>query len=545
MSRRTLISSIAAVILTATFLAPMSQAQNAEADCRNLPGERSDDGWTSHEQLGQELAQIEATSSGRVTVDVIGHSHRGREIYAARVGTGDRVLLVTSEIHGNEKTGTGALLEMLKTLGSSDSPQAQAVREGMTLVAVPKFNPDGAELNRRQNDFPWADVVATYPQLAGMTPPFYFSSGAGGFDLNRDFNADLSYDVPQPQDRPANESQPGMYLTNEARALRDLYVSLRDEFDIVDGYVDLHHMGPCSQQDGARPNLVTIDPPSSAAGSYEAAGATSGPTPTRQGLSGEIVLVNDGTDNPTRACQPLVGFPDGSIALIDRNPCPGQSTNNSHLTKINNAQDAGAVAVIMVNHLDTLPGNVGGNDPEIMIPVVHISRADGDLIKAGLPATGGIKNVVGQYVTVALDHPPLGSDADGNPQYSDWPLLDQDKSRRFALAAALGLYDHAGGGNAELSPFFGGVTRYIHNQVSDGYATDRNFAGQARSAFALNGSGTVLFEVRGQQDAWGQKQMGMLTQVVLTGLWGIAERMADGSIDELNGDDFYNLPKYW
>jgi hypothetical protein len=188
---------------------------------------------------------------------------------------------------------------------------------------------------------------------------------------------------------------------------------------------------------------------------------------------------------------------------------------------------------------------VGGNDPDIMIPVVHISRADGDVIKAGLPATGGIKNVVGQYVTVALDHPPLGSDADGNPQYSEWPLLDQDKSRRFALAAALGLYDHAGGGNAEPSPFFGGVTRYIHNQVSDGYATDRNFAGQARSAFALNGSGTVLFEVRGQQHAWGQKQMGLLSQVVLAGLWGIAERMADGSIDELNGDDFYNLPKYW
>ena len=544
MSARTLISSIATAILAATFLAPLSEAQDAQADCRNLPGERSDDGWTNHEQLGLNLAHIEATSQGRVAVDVIGHSHRGRELYAARVGTGDRVLLITSEIHGNEKTGTEALLQMLRTLGSSNTPQIQAIRDNVTIVAVPKFNPDGAELNRRQNDFPWSEVQAKFPQFQGFNPPFYYSNGARGFDLNRDFNADLSYE-PQPADLPTNESQPGLYLTNEARALRDLYVDLRNEFGLVDGYVDLHHMGPCSQQDGARPNLVTVDPPSAAAGSYEAAGASSGPTPTRQGLSGDIVVVNDGTGNPTRACQPLVAFPEGAIALIDRNPCPGQSTNNSHLTKINNAQDAGAVAVIMVNHLATLPGNVGGNDPDITIPVVHISRADGDIIKAGLPASGGIKNVVGQYVTVALDHPPLGSDADGNPQYSAWPLLDQDKSRRFALAAALGLYDHAGGGNAEPSPFFGGVTRYIHNQVSDGYATDRNFAGQARSAFALNGTGTVLFEVRGQQHAWGQKQMGMLIQVVLTGLWGIAERMADGSIDELNGDEFYNLPKYW
>jgi hypothetical protein len=43
----------------------------------------------------------------------------------------------------------------------------------------------------------------------------------------------------------------------------------------------------------------------------------------------------------------------------------------------------------------------------------------------------------------------------------------------------------------------------------------------------------------------GQKQLGQLVQVVLAGVFGIAERMADESIDTLNGDDFYDLPKYW
>jgi hypothetical protein len=154
-------------------------------------------------------------------------------------------------------------------------------------------------------------------------------------------------------------------------------------------------------------------------------------------------------------------------------------------------------------------------------------------------------NDTGQYVTVALDFPPLGSEALGNPRYTDWPLLDQDKSRRYALAAALGLQEDAGQGNAETSPFFGGVSRYTHQQIADGYSFDRDFAGQARSAFGLNGTGTVLFEVRGQSDDWGQKQLGQLVQVVLAGVFGIAERMADGSVDTLNGDDFYNLPKYW
>ena len=208
MSRRFVLSTLTAIALTASAaLTTTAQAQNGNADCRNLDNP-STSGWTDHAQLTRQLEQIEATSAGRVEVDVIGESRRGREIYAARVGTGDRVLLVTSEIHGNEKTGTEALLAMLRTLGSSNSPQAQAVRDGVTIVAVPKFNPDGAELNRRPNDFPWTEVVEVFPQFAGFDPPFYYSNGARGFDLNRDFNADLAYE-PQPQDLPTDEVQAG------------------------------------------------------------------------------------------------------------------------------------------------------------------------------------------------------------------------------------------------------------------------------------------------------------------------------------------------
>jgi hypothetical protein len=539
-SPRILLSAVLAFLVSsvaATSGVPASpvSAESPQANCSNLD-DPSDSGWTSHEQLGNKLEQIEAGSHGRVEVDVIGESHRGREIWSARVGTGDRVLLVTSEIHGNEKTGTEALLQMLRWLGSSGNPEAQAVREGVTIVAVPKFNPDGAELNRRQNDFPWDDVAATFG-LADTPRAWYYSNGPGGFDVNRDFNADLSYE-PQQEDLPGNQQLAGFYLTNEGRALRDLYVDLQAEFGAVDGYVDLHHRGGCDQINDARPNIVTIDAPSSAAGSYEASGASFGPDPTRQGLRGDIVLVDDGSANPTEACNPLVGFPAGSIALVDQGTC-------SFVQKVGNAQDAGATGVIVVRNVVGLPTNMGGNNPDITIPAVQVSMDFGNTIKEGLPATGEIADNLGQYATVALDHPPLGADAEGNPNYADWPLLDQDKSRRFALAAALGMKDHAGNGNAEPSPFFGGVVQYTHAQIADGYTFDRDFAGQARSAFGLNGTGTVLFEVRGQSHNWGQKQMGQLTQIVLAGVLGIAERMADGSVDTLDGDDFYDLPKYW
>ncbi|TDB83065.1 zinc carboxypeptidase, partial [Micromonospora fluostatini] len=185
-----MLSTTVATMCAVTLFAPSSAAENGNANCENLPGNPSASGWTNYEELGKQLAQIEATSQGRVDVDVIGQSQRGRDIYAARVGTGDRVLLITSEIHGNEKTGTEAVLQMLKTLGSSGSPQAQLIRDNLTIVAVPKFNPDAAELNRRQNDFPWSEAVEKFPQLAGTNPPYYYSNGAQGFDVNRDFSAD-------------------------------------------------------------------------------------------------------------------------------------------------------------------------------------------------------------------------------------------------------------------------------------------------------------------------------------------------------------------
>lgn len=365
-------------------------AQDDHAQCQNL-SDPATSGWFSHEEVAAALERIQQTSQGRVSVSVIGQTFRGRDIYAARVGTGDRVLLVTSEIHGNEKTGTIALLRILENLGSSGNPAVQNMLRGVTLVAVPMFNPDGGSLNRRQNDYPWADVVADFPQLAGALPAWYHSRSAQGFDVNRDFNADLAYE-PRAEDLPGADAAFGFYLTRESRALRALYLTLRAEFGHVDGYVDLHHMGPCEQ---------TIDD--------------------------------------------------------------------------------------------------------------------------------------GQYVTVALDYPPLGPD--GNPKYAGWPLLDQAQSRRYALAAYLGLRGQGGDGSASPSPFLGGVARYIHFAA-------RDLPGQARCSFAMNGTATVLFEVRGQSNAWGQKQMGELAKIVETGVLGIISRMDDGSIDTLNDADFFQIPKY-
>jgi hypothetical protein len=133
------------------------------------------------------------------------------------------------------------------------------------------------------------------------------------------------------------------------------------------------------------PNLVTIDPPSSAAGTYEATGAAFGPTPDEAGIAGNVTLVNDGVAPTADGCEPFVGFPAGSIAILDRGTC-------TFVAKVANAQAAGATAVIVVNNVAGAPITMGGTDPTITIPAVMVSLADGNTIKAGLPATGRVSS---------------------------------------------------------------------------------------------------------------------------------------------------------
>jgi hypothetical protein len=131
------------------------------------------------------------------------------------------------------------------------------------------------------------------------------------------------------------------------------------------------------------PHLVTVNPPSSAAGTYLAAGAAFGPAPSVTGVSGSFALVNDGAGaSPTDGCEPFA-LPAGAIALVDRGNCEFQ-------LKTQNAQNAGAAAVVVVNNVAGPPSTMGGSNPAIVIPAVMVSLDDGTKIKAGLPATGRV-----------------------------------------------------------------------------------------------------------------------------------------------------------
>jgi len=115
--------------------------------------------------------------------------------------------------------------------------------------------------------------------------------------------------------------------------------------------------------------------------------AAFGPALTSSGVTGQVVQALDLADGlgPTTfdACSPLTnaGAVNGNIALVDRGTC-------GFPVKARNAQDAGALAVLVANNVaGSPPPGLGGIDPTITIPTVSITQADANTIKANL-ATG-------------------------------------------------------------------------------------------------------------------------------------------------------------
>lgn len=139
----------------------------------------------------------------------------------------------------------------------------------------------------------------------------------------------------------------------------------------------LRTAGDCSTFGGNPPPSFVVNSPVAIAGSYIASGANFNPDPPIAATA-DVELVDDGDDeggsaSVTDACQNLVGFTSGNIALIDRGDC-------SFASKVLRAQNAGAVGVIMVNSFNGT-FTMGGSEPSITIPSVMISQSDGDAIK--------------------------------------------------------------------------------------------------------------------------------------------------------------------
>lgn len=125
-----------------------------------------------------------------------------------------------------------------------------------------------------------------------------------------------------------------------------------------------------------------INSPASIAGDYAAGAASFGPVLTVAGITGNVVLADDGVGAASDACTALVNAAavSGNIALVDRGVC-------AFTIKVKNAQDAGATGVIVADNVPGPVAGMAGADPTIVIPSLRVTLATGNLLKAELANT--------------------------------------------------------------------------------------------------------------------------------------------------------------
>ncbi|MBW3671549.1 MAG: DUF11 domain-containing protein [Acidobacteria bacterium] len=166
---------------------------------------------------------------------------------------------------------------------------------------------------------------------------------------------------------------------------------------------------------GPTPVLLITDP-DSIEGDYEIGLASFGGDITVAGISARVVAaedeVNSAGPSSTDACTTILNPSAiaGNIALVDRGDC-------TFVTKALNAQQAGAIALIIANNVEGGAVGMSGSDDSITIPVISVSKEDGATIRQALDAPA--------RATIRLDPQNLaGTDSLGRPKmYAPDPVV--------------------------------------------------------------------------------------------------------------------------
>ena len=84
--------------------------------------------------------------------EIIGLSEEKKNIYQLKLGAGERRILIWSQMHGNESTGTKAVFDFLNFIKIYKSNKiVSSILNNCSITIVPMLNPDGAKAYTRVN----------------------------------------------------------------------------------------------------------------------------------------------------------------------------------------------------------------------------------------------------------------------------------------------------------------------------------------------------------------------------------------------------------
>jgi Zinc carboxypeptidase len=146
------------------------------------------DRYLRYDELTDELHRLVGDHPDLATIESIGRSHEGRDIWLVTVtdastGPADAkpAHWVDANIHATEVTGSVAALHLVDHLLTSDDPALLRARATRTFYVVPRVNPDGAEAALADRPRFLRSSTRPWPWRDGSTPP-----GLEGADIDGD-----------------------------------------------------------------------------------------------------------------------------------------------------------------------------------------------------------------------------------------------------------------------------------------------------------------------------------------------------------------------
>ncbi len=136
----------------------------------------------------QDIEPILLNLSKDCNVKKIGESYLKKSIYKIKIGTGKKKILIWSQMHGNESTGTKAVFDFINFMKYSKNKEVfrSEILEQCTILIIPILNPDGAQnytrvnaqeidLNRDAVDLKAPESKLLHKELHKFKPDFCFN----------------------------------------------------------------------------------------------------------------------------------------------------------------------------------------------------------------------------------------------------------------------------------------------------------------------------------------------------------------------------------
>ena len=219
----------------------------------------------SHPETGYYLQVFAAMYPEFTELKTIGKSVEGRDIYALKLGKGEKEILMDGSLHAREHMTTNVILEMLDTYSANylknsiyEGYSPRSLLNNVSIWFIPMLNPDGVTLVQSGANGVKNGELSTKINK-GSTNFQAWKANVRGVDLNDNFDSNwdkINSTVKSPS--PSGYRGPRVFSEPESRALRDFVLS-RD----FKGYYSYHSSGQIIywfnfQKDGQATRDITI-----------------------------------------------------------------------------------------------------------------------------------------------------------------------------------------------------------------------------------------------------------------------------------------------